>query len=346
MSAASAVRFDVEQLRSQLVAITHDALRLDIRDFEEVSAKQLVAELSPRVASLLERALAVLAEVLRWYDRASDAAPGPDSDSFDFGLAVDELLAHERESPATKIADLAFIASGELRQRRARVAAHTATLDAWEIVCDCGSAVRRVVKSLGAIELAVCEVEHLERVLAFDSELEVSLQTRRLYKKVWRSTRAVGEVEPSNARHALRKAGTLVATIVGRDVYCRLRERDRFQLRALQRRVLEWLRDENPDARAGVRLWEDFASFAEMLRQVSNRQELVKHDVNALRLARQSLEAGNVTGASALLARLDGLDDELDAALTAGARDELLAATVRVLERLDPSSAPKLEAPI
>ena len=247
------------------------------------------------------------------------------------------------------MADLAFMAVAELRQRLGRVKTHGPTLDAWEMVCDCGSALRRVQKSLGALELALCEVEQLPRVLSFDSELETSLQVRRQYRKLWRFVAQTGAVGVEGVRNALRGAGTLCAMLVGRDVYCRLRERDRYQLRQLQRRILGWLVQEPCDAKAGVRLWEDYAGFVAMLRQVSLRQELMQHDGEGLRIAEEALaQGGDPSGALAVLRRLEGLDDALDAVIAASppSVSALLEETRRVRARFLPEApAPYQSSP-
>lgn len=343
--ALKAVGF-VDGARAVMHAVFEGSRGLDIRNFEEASSEEVVRVLSPQAVALLERAIGVASNILARYDSAGGAGdPGsaPDGDNFD--LAVDTLLARTGE---TKVADLAFMAVAELRQRLNRVKTHRPTLDPWEMVCDCGSALRRVQKSLGALELALCEVENLPRVLSFDSELQTSLQVRRQYRKLWRFVAQSGAVGPEGVRNALRGAGTLCAMLVGRDVYCQLRERDRYQLRQLQRRILSWLVQEPCDPKAGVRLWEDYAGFVEMLRQVSLRQELMQHDGEALRIAEAALAAGgDPGGAVAVLRQIEGLDDGLDALLAAAPTvpTALLAETRRVRARLPAVPPPYQSSP-
>lgn len=311
----------VDAVRAVMHELFAGAQRIDIRQFEEASSEIVAAQLSGQVISLVERAISVASNILSRYE---DASTGARSGELTFELAVDNLLA---QAGQTKVADLAFMAQAELRQRLARVRTHQPSLDAWEMVCDCGSALRRVQKSLGALELALCEAEHLPRVLSFDSELETSLQVRRQYRKLWRFVAQQGNVGADGVRNALRGAGTLCAMLVGRDVYPRLRERDRYQLRQLQRRILAWLVQEQGDPKAGIRVWEDYAGFVEMLRQVSLRQELVQHDGEALRIACDALEAcgdAGLSGVLAVLRRVEGLDDGLDAALSTTPADRAL----------------------
>lgn len=341
MSPALKVVGFVDAVRAVIHELFASAQKLDIRGFEESSSAQVARELSGEVASLVERAIGVASNILTRYEAASTGAANED---VNFELAVDQLLA---KSGQTKVADLAFMAVAELRQRLARVRTHGPALDAWEMVCDCGSALRRVQKSLSALELALCEAENLPRVLSFDSELETSLSVRRQYRKLWRFVAQTGSVSltTEGVRNALRGAGTLCAMLVGRDVYCRLRERDRYQLRQLQRRILAWLVQEDGDPRAGLRVWEDYAGFVEMLRQVNLRQELVQHDGEALRIAEEALEAcgdSALGGVLSVLRRVEGLDDGLDVALAQVPPDRaaLLLEVRRVRARFVSSQTP------
>ncbi|MEW5737395.1 MAG: hypothetical protein AB1938_00630 [Myxococcota bacterium] len=312
----------------------------DIRHYEEAAPAAVFMGLTIPVRGLVERALEKIESVLTHYDGASDAAPP--SDPLNFELALDQTL-HAHGGPA-KVADLAFMARVELRQRHGRLVTHAPTGEAWEMVCDCGSALRRVRKSMGAIEFALCELECVPRRLRYDSELEVSLAVRRQYRKLWSFTAGQGEVGPVGARAALRGAGTLIAMLVGRDEYCQLREGDRLQLRALQRRILAWLGRGDAEPREGYRLWEDFSAFTSMLRLVNLRQELREHDLEALRIARRAWAGeGDRQGALAVLQRLVGLDDELDGALleVPPAITRIGAAVHRLWDQLSASPPPQ-----
>lgn len=332
-----------EGARGAMLGLFEAARAIDIRHFEEASSAEVAGNLSSRVSSVVERAIELAASILEAYDTPrTSSSPSQLTAELNFELAIDTVLSSDGEQ---KIADLAFMAVAELRQRCERLKTHGPSSDAWEMVCDCGSALRRVQKSLGALELAICEVENLPRTLSFDSEVETSRQVRRQYAKLWRFCARTGEVDANTVRNALRGAGTLCAMLVGRDVYCRLRERDRYQLRQLQRRILGWLVQDPADPKAGVRVWEDWAGFVEMLRQVNLRQELVQHDSEALRIAEGALaqSQGPVSeGTLTLLRQLDGLDDELDAALCLS-RDDAAALLVhvrRVRARFLPAAPP------
>lgn len=313
-----------------MVQLFEAARRFDIRHYEGHPGGDVLRGLTEPVRDLVERTLSLAARLLRHYD-VPEVGGAADDVGLNFELALDSVLA--QSSPGSKVADLAFMAVTELRQRLSRLAQHRVDGDAWEMLCDAGSAVRRVQKSLTALEAALCEAQGLPRQLRHDSELQISLEVRRQYRKLWRFAAAQGEVTPETVRNALRGGGTLVAMLVGRDVYPHLREGDRFHLRQLQRRILEWLQQPQPDGKLGVRLWQDFAGTVEMLRQVSLRQELVAHDQEALGALERQLAAPGATlePARPTLAALQGLDDELDTLVDEDAPVERLLGAVRAL---------------
>ena len=84
------------------------------------------------------------------------------------------------------------------------------------------------------------------------------------------------------------------------------------------KRILDWLNGEERDPILARRLWQDLSNFAEILVQVSHRQELRDHDLRLLIRAYRTLFP---SGARRLqvpedllsdLKSLLGLDDELD----------------------------------
>lgn len=280
----------VDRMRNEMRSLFERAAHLDIRDYEEESADVVAERLSASVAELLDRALEICGELSASTDATS-------------ALSV-----------VVNTADLAFMAGTELRTLRQRLTAHTQRMDSWGMVCDCGRALRKVQKSMHALDVALCEAHGLSDPLVDESELATSLRVRKEYARMWRFVGAVGAAN-DDLHAVLRGAGTICAILVGRDIYRRLRERDRYQLRQLQKRILNSLGSDPFDQRTAARLWEDWAGFVEMLRQVNNREELVQHDAACLeRLARQlglgrPVDVGSLTEE---LRSLRGLDDTLD----------------------------------
>lgn len=292
-----------------IFALFADSQRVGIRRYEDGGAAEISQRLTPTVIELLQRGCDVLASVAKHYESPAES-PEPEHD-------LDEDIFAPRpsaaRSPTALVGDIAFMASAELRQHLGRLQQHRPTSDVQEMISDCGSALRAIQKSLYAIEPRICELEKLGRFLP--SHLETSLQVRRHYRKLWHFAAMTGDATPETVRSALRGAGTRISILAGSDVYSFLREDDRFYIRELQLRVLEWLRDERSDASAGIRIWQDFALFVEILRQVNLREELVGHDHEIMVAAAEELAARGedaVPEAIRMLRAVLGVDDGLD----------------------------------
>lgn len=313
-----------------------DTDRVAVRRYEEQGSAELLLRLTPQVQSLLDRASETMAYILEHYETQSN-------DAFDFEATENKVIAGEwlAQSPQIAIADRAFIAVTELRQHRQRLAAQRASMAPQEIISCCGSALRAIKKCLYAVEPFLCKLEHHDPLLP--PRLATSLAVRRHYQKLWTFALSCGEIDERSIRRALRGAGTRIAILVGNDVYNLLREDDRFRLRDLQTRILGWLSSEE-DPLAALRIWQDFALFVEMLRQINLREELIEHDRAVLQeeLTRRggaSLQAEPPADRDALRS-LIGLDDELDRLLTGEHSDPalLLHAIQRLLHQQDCSA--------
>ncbi len=310
----------VVAIRATMLALSEAVRQLDIREYEALEPGPALDEFSRRMRTLLGQTIAVAAELQSLYESPA-GAPAP-----------------AEESARHKVADVAFMAIVELRQRLSPIEAPL-TGDTWERVCACAAAIRCITMTLAALDTALCAAERLPRVIELGAELETSLKIRHLYRKLWRLVDSAGEVGPAEVRAKLRSAGTLLAMVVGRNEYPRLRGNDRLQMKSLQRRILDWMVQPAAEPRVGIRIWEDFAGFARMLRQISLRQELVQHDQEALRQLERGLRAsppnsGTPPELLPLLRRLEGLDDELDGLLESAAPPA--ANVLREVHRLQP----------
>jgi hypothetical protein len=303
-----------------------DCQRMGIRRYEDGGGVEIAQRLTPMVLALIDRGAEILAAIRDHYEVAHSATDD------DLGLFDDELLATApavAKSPAILLCDTAFMAQAELRQHQLRLLAHRGDGDVQEMISACGAALRAIQKSLYAVEPLLCELEQLAHFLP--SHLETSLQVRRHYRKLWSFALLVGDVTPESARGALRGAGTRIAILTGSDVYSLLREDDRFYIRELQVRILAWLR-EGTDPVAGIRIWQDFSLFVEILRQVNLREELILHDREVLVSAARLLEQ---RGDSALeevhrqLRAVLGIDDALDEAILRRAPAKVLVSDLR-----------------
>jgi hypothetical protein len=331
-------------LSAEIVKLFSETERIGIRRFEESDSAELVAQLTPSVLALIERACDILRILLERYESEEDAL---DAAMEAEGIPEGEILQLRSapRPPAAVIGDLSFVAIAELRQHLHRLQAHRPSSERKEILSDCGSALRAIRKSLYAIEPLLCAVERTPRLLP--PRLGTSLEVRRQYHKLWSFVASTVDVDSSTVRSSLRGAGTRIAMLSGCEIFHHLREDDRFRIRELQGRILEWLRD-GDDEVAAVQLWQDFALFVEMLRQVNLREELLEHDRKVLRAATAALaERGEeaVSEVCQMLAMIAGVDDALDQLVRRGPRAAQLAVELARLraQLSDPQEADKAD---
>lgn len=331
-----------EPLHSDLVEIVRRVDAIDVRGLEGAPVQRVWDELRPPVVTALDDALSLLARILRRYDGESipPPPPGPAADQWNrgFDLGLDTLV---RQDPSrARVADLAFMASFELRKKKDALRTVEVGEDSWQLLEELDGARRRVKKTLTAVAAMLCEAEGFTPELGFASELQTSLATRQAYAKLRQSIGESEEPADDELHVRMRGVGTQIAMLVGRSVYADLRVGDRVEIRSLQARILEWLRTFAPSSESylsGRRLWGDLAGFARVLVQVSQRQEVLEHDAHVIAVASAALCGSETRGdfPAPLIARLDalrGLDDELDGLLDARSVDR--AAWCPVLERL------------
>jgi hypothetical protein len=286
-----------------------DSQRVGIRRYEDGGSAEIANRLTPLVNELLVRGCDVLAQVISRYE-----VPGGDDASIDRDFDEDMFtpVPSVVKSPTAVTCDIAFMAKAELRHHQNRLLMHRPDGDAQEMISECGSALRGIQKSLYAVEPRLCELERLPRFLP--SHLETSLQVRRHYRKLWNFALVIGDVDASSVRAALRGAGTRISILAGSEIYSLLREDDRFYIRELQLRILDWLRD-GTDPGAAIRIWQDFALFVEILRQVNLREELLGHDHDVIVSAADELLARGEDALPEVLKQVRailGVDDALD----------------------------------
>jgi hypothetical protein len=288
-----------------------DSQRMGIRRYEDGGSAEIAQRLSPAVMELLDRGCAVMALITARYESPADLASSD--------RELDDDIAAPRpaptRSPAELVGDIAFMASAEVRQHHQRLQAHRADGDVQEMISDCGSALRAIRKSLYAVEPRLCELENRPRFLP--SHLETSLQVRGHYRKLWHFAAVVGDVTGAGARAVLRGADIRISILAGSEVYSLLREDDRYYIQGVQLRILDWLRasPESSDLAAGVRIWQDFALFVEILRQVNLREELITHDREVTFAAADELAARGEEAVIEVCKKLRsilGIDDGLD----------------------------------
>ena len=297
-----AQRFDVSILRVE---------ELDVRVPEDSALIGLAADLVPKVTRLLRDGITLTRAVETAYDpKSTDVPRPPDGDTLThIGLMISAELA------ARDLNDVAYFARSELSAALERLE-HAATRAGGELTLasSCEAGLRCLRKALVSVESALYEFEGRETPRRQWYDVELSLQIRKLY---WNLRRETGFAGSDGAGYESRLRRVLYRVVAFRElsVYPFLRVDDRVQLRSLLKRILDWLNGHARDPDEARRVWVDLQSFAELLVQVSHRQELQDHDREMLlRLRGQIVRGADSLSNTTLdeMQRLLGLDGELD----------------------------------
>lgn len=288
---------DLSRIQGALHAAAENARRIDTRRFEVDSIARIRAELVPMVYRAMDEAYAVLGDVVARYDRPSspppseggdrpglgDLVPGP-GDSGMFNCLLDDIVDAAADTPRQRIADIAFMARWELQRKRAAVGEAVQRGDDWQLIAECCSARRRVIKTTSGTERVLSEVEGLPSLFrdVYQTERQRAIDTRAAYHAFVVGLReAERRWQATDIGRCLRLIGTGVAQLVGRGIYEDLRVEDRRALRNLQTRIVSWLRDVQ-DPREGRRLLSEASATASLLMEVNRRPVLVEHDCELL----------------------------------------------------------------
>jgi hypothetical protein len=297
-----------ERTRSLLNELCDVAKRVDELDSAELGLEARGTQAAAEVGSLLQRAVQCL-QLLEALDMGSN-----DDDSFGFEVEPTTLAAVPVDGRASpRLADVCFAGAIELNralQELLRARADDDVLVALE------TALRKLRRALRAVldtsllrrDTEPIDAEQLRWQGAFD--LESTLFVRRLYADFRRSLRRPQGETTDAILTALRYAAGGLATLISSPNYGRARVADRHLLRRLQQRLLLWAHGER-SVKPGLELLDDVWTCADLLRDISRRQELKVHDLSLLR----QLSAGPLDASEqwlGQLAPLYGLDDALD----------------------------------
>lgn len=257
----------------------------------------------------------------------------------DARAALDDAQMHHPRAP---LANVTAMAHGAVAQSLDAIGRETAA--PWQRVAACEEALQSVRHALYAVDAAVAESEGVaplpdER----EAETAVALRIRAMYVALRGAV--LGDTLPDSETidARLRRAGNLIARLLGSEVAPHLRAYDRFMLRNFQWRIAEVLRRARDVSTLDLltMLWEDLSSFAALLLSVNQRAVLRAWDRAACERALDLLAPYGSSNAcppevrEALRASL-GRDDELDAACRGvGTVGELRAALHRVHDALD-----------
>ncbi|MCA9605129.1 MAG: hypothetical protein KC619_06020 [Myxococcales bacterium] len=311
----------LEALASSVDRVTS----IDLVALEGMPSRAVHAEVEPVMTSALGSLIETLGRVLDRYEGMSPewgmAGDEPTSVVREFERGVDALV--EQAATPDRVADLAFMATLELRQRQARIAGLDPDDDPCKLLAAFDSARRRAQKSARAVGTVLAELEGLDHDFGHASELTKSLAVRAVYAKLRRRIDADDEPSLDQLEARLRRIGTELVIMAGKPLYRDLRIEDRVEFRKLRNRIMSWVADPDRSAVDGLRLWQDIAAFGGILAQVSQRQELLQHDAVVLAVASTTCREGRRDLSEPMiehLRSLRGLSDDVDRLLEIGER--------------------------
>lgn len=307
-------------------------------------------DLIPRVRGLMGETLELTRELGDVYDAESLEAPLEDAGAEDdflreIGAAISSELA------TRELSNLAFVVRAQIMETHEALLSALASRYTWAVVSQADTGLRRVSRGLLTLETAIREYEGLAPAERRWSDLKDSLETRRLYgqfrRAILRSEQNPAEDQTSRLRGAVNR----IAILRDLKIYPFLRIDDRVSIRRLQKRILAWLErpDGAPKDEEGRQLWSDLVSFAELLGQINNREDLREHDRKTVsRLHRVLFEARQAPARIlpshlADLELLLGRDEDLDRIILSPhqfAVEDLREPLERVQSQLNRSFAP------
>lgn len=253
----------------------------DIRVPEDSALIGLAADLVPKVVHLLREGIELLEQVESYYDpdRTSPARPDDGDTLHHIGLMISSEFA------ARDLIDVAFFARTELRasyehlmQSATRNSAGRMEEDQLTLASNCEAGLRALRKAMVSVESAIYEFEESEAPKRQWYDVELSLQIRKLYWNLRRETEMAESGADRDLEGRLRQVLYRIVAFRELSVYPFLRVDDRVNLRHLLKRILAWLNGERRDPSEAKHIWQDLTGFAEILVQVSHRQELQDHD--------------------------------------------------------------------
>jgi hypothetical protein len=288
------------ELSATLRQAARAAREVDLRACENSAAGQVIERLVPQIQLALESGVAALGQVLDHYE-TGDAAP-------------------------PEVADLSFVARMELLSHQQQLVALHAQTDPAQIVSECGSSRRSLMRGIFAVDRALCAQEGL----AFDAadlgafELGQSLRVRADYARFRRDLLSLGQPELTGVSQYLERATNRLGALIHGSSFDDFRLDDRLMMHRLHARLSAWLDgSDGRDTKSGLRMWQDLAGFVSLLVQVNHRTELVEHDRAVVADAHRELFEGKVRTSvpAGLVKRLEtlyGRDDTVDGILDSG----------------------------
>jgi len=304
---------DSDTLLEELNALIHRAMQVDFHVSEETGRIALAADYVPGILELLRAGAQQLGQVQEYYEVKEIPAAEDTTDSLS---GIGALIS--TEMAVREIADLAFLARGEIKGCAQELAQAREQNDILNMASHCDTGLRRLRKALVSVESAIYEFEGGEAPVRKWYDLKLSLDIRRAYSRLRRRILAPGVPTDATLDQRLMEVEEGFAGLRAGKIYPLFRIDDRVQMRSLNKRISQWRATEPQDFQAGHRLWQDLTGFAELLAMISHRQELREHDRRLVARGNHTVHRNHGQGEvpPALLEelkRLEGLDAEIDA---------------------------------
>ncbi len=312
------IRKGFPELASRLHLLITQVESADVRVPEDSALISLATDLVPKVTHLLRDGVQLLVDTEAFYQPTSGPASNDPLDSLSqIGLQISTEFA------ARDLNDMVFFARSDLRSSlEGLIASATNRHDQMTLASNCEGGLRRLRKALISVESSIFEFEGKKAPERHWFDVEVSLQIRKLYWNLRRETSNQDGAVDRSLEARLRRVLYRILAFRELSVYPFLRVDDRVNMRQLMKRILDWLNSNERDPAVARRLWQDLSNFAEVLVQVSHRQELQDHDLRLIaRTYRTLFPFGTKRKAvpDDLIVELQsvlGLDDELDRLIT------------------------------
>jgi hypothetical protein len=272
----------------------------------------LSEELIQGVENLLTEASQLMAEVTDHYDQLVPEE-GEDEENF-LTPQSDEIRI------ASQISAIAFVARSQTLETQEDLQRATETGNPWKVGALADTGVQRAMRGLIALEEVMCEFAGMPSKDRHWKDMDDALEIRRLYAQFRRAILRDGTPDPAELPARLRKVTHRINILRDLKIYPFLRIDDRLEIRRMQKRIHALLERDNDAERKidGRHLWQDLESFAQLLRQVNLREELILHDRRVVAEVSSALFRGDRSSKKVpaavrkRLESLQGKDDTLD----------------------------------
>ncbi|MCB1037607.1 MAG: hypothetical protein KDD47_27495, partial [Acidobacteria bacterium] len=181
-----------ERLFDQIDDLLDQVSAIDVTSSEDTGSLSEFVRERPRTLELLQGGEEVLRQVEERFDAAGFKAPGEAPVASDSLFEIGEMIS--TEMAAQGLADLAFIARGDLRACFQDLRSADAR-DFWRLASLIDRALRRLRRGLISVESAMCEFEGRKAPIRVWGDLDTSLEIRRTYGELRREAQELDTSE-------------------------------------------------------------------------------------------------------------------------------------------------------